>query len=1791
MVVFTGGVLNAQVDVLTAQYNVSRTSSNMQEQILTRANVNAAQFGKLFSRSLDAPFYASPLIVSNFNVPGVGTRNLVFVATLGNTVYAFDADDPSAANAYWSVNLGTPFTRSCCFLGPTIGILSTPVIDRSTNTIYLTAIVQASDVGLYVYALDLGTGALKFNSPRRITFTFPSGVTKTAADLPFQDTWLQRAGLLLVNNVLYVGTSAVWEGDTIFTQEGFIQTFKADDLSVQLASWETTPTSEGGGFWQAGRGIAADSSGNVFAAVNSGAYNPPSSFGNSIVKFSPGTLTPADWFTPANWSFLWANDLDVSANGVTLIPGTSLAFTGGKVGVIYLLDQTNLGKLEPGSGNSPLQQFQASQGCGTAQCGQHLATAFWPHASAPSLYVWDLYDSLRAYPFDTFSQRFLTGNATVGSLRPSRAGGMTISSNGSTDGTGIVWATTAAQDPLTTRVPGTLHAYNSSAIPQELYSSDQNSCRDSLGIFVKMSTPIVANGKVYVNTQSNVLPVYGLLSSLPPTSPPPGTVHVTVNASLAGPAIIVDGNTPCTGPAEFDWIPGSQHTIATYSPQGGTPGNAPQAGTPGVQFVWNGWSDSGALSHTVAPASAATYTANFTTQYLLMSGVSPEAAGGIAASPLSNSGYYNAGAGVQLTATPIAGCSFVNWSGALTGSANPQTVTMSAPQTVTANFQCGIAPPSSFVTGYSHKVLRNDFTGWVGMQFTVGNSALSVSALGRVSVYGNTGTHTVKLVNIDGTDVAGGAVSIPAIGGAAGKVNYTALASPVTLQANTAYYLLSQEVDGGDQWYDFAPLSTTSAAAVTNSLFSFAGTVWQRIGDPDTSYGPVSFQYTSVLQYPLTTSVLPAGSGSVVTNPSPAGGLYNSGASAQLTATPLAGCTFLNWTGALTGAANPQTVTMSGPQTVTANFQCDVPPATNFLTGYALNAPPLRNDFGGWVGMKLTVGPNPLALSSLGRICIAGNGQTHTVKFVGASDGSDVLGASASVNMAGCTAGQFVYGTVNGVTLTAGASYYLVSQESYGGDRWYDFGKVASTAAAAVNSSVYYYSGNWIPINPGKTSYVPPNFQYAVVTQTQYQLTSSVSPASGGSIAANPSSPSGYYNTGTPVQLTAAAAAGCTFVNWSGALSGNGNPQTVTMTSSQAVTANFQCSGTTAASFVTGYALSAPPLRNDFGGWVGMKLTVGSSPLAVSSLGRICVSGNTQTHAVKIVNASDGSDVPGATVALNMAGCAAGQFVYGAVNGVTMAAGASYYLASQEAQGGDRWYDQGAISATNAAAVSSAVYFYGGNWIPIGASNTSYVPPNFQYAVMAPQTQYLLSTSVSPAGGGSIAASPASAGGYYNSGTPVQLTATAAAGCTFVNWSGALTGAVNPQTVTMSSAQTVSANFQCITPPASGFVTGFALNGPSLRNDFTGWVGMKLTVGVNPLAVSALGRICVAGNALTHTVKLVNVSDGSDVSGASAPVNMVGCTPGQFTYATVSPGNLPAGASYYLVSQETQGGDRWYDQGAISVANAAAVNSSVYFYGGNWIPVGSGNASYVPPSFQYAVVTQTQYQLTSNVSPAGGGSIAANPAAAGGYYNSGAAVQLTATAATGCAFANWSGALSGSANPQTVTMTAAQTVTANFQCTTLPSTSFLTGYALNGPSLRNDFGGWVGMKLTVGASPLTVSSLGRICVAGNSQTHAVKFVNAGDGSDVAGASATIGMAGCTPGQFVYGAVSSINLPVGASYYLVSQEVSGGDRWYDFGAVSATNAAAVNSAVYFYGGNWIPVASANTSYVPPNFQYR
>ncbi len=791
--------------------------------------------------------------------------------------------------------------------------------------------------------------------------------------------------------------------------------------------------------------------------------------------------------------------------------------------------------------------------------------------------------------------------------------------------------------------------------------------------------------------------------------------------------------------------------------------------------------------------------------------------------------------------------------------------------------------------------------------------------------------------------------------------------------------------------------------------------------------------------------------------------------------------------------------------------------------------------------------------------------------------------------------------------------------------------------------------------------------------------------------------------------------------------------------------------------FLTG-GVSGASLRNNFSGWVGMKLTIGAKPVVVLSLGRLCSAGNSGTHVVKVVNAANGSDVPNGSASLNMAGCVTGQYLYATLGpSIILQANTPYYLVTQELSGGDLWYDRGTILPASDAAVPASVYsFDSSNWILASAANTSYVSPNFLYSVVLPPTitatvqsnpstaafsvdgntytspqsfkwisgsphalsvaspqsagsgaqdvwsawsdggtashsvsptadttftanflmGYLLTTSVSPPLGGSIAASPASATGYYNNGASVQLTANPAPGCAFSSWSGGFSGNNNPLSFTISAVTNVTANFQCSAPSGTSLVTAYALNGPALRNNFSGWVGMKFTVGVNALNVTVLGRISVIGNSGTHIVKIVRASDGGDVPGGSAAVSMAAGTAGQFNYAALAaPIVLAANTAYYLVTQELSGGDKWYDFGNILSSADVAVNNSVYSSDSiGWIPIGSRNSSYVPPTLLYSVVTPVpiavtvqsnpvgesfsvdgtaynsaqvfnwtsgsphtiataspqsagtgaqivwtgwtdggaishgvapasattftanfalQYLLNGSITPAGAGSLSYGPISATGYFASGTSVQVTALANPGCTFSNWSGDLSSSANPQSITMLAPHSVTANFQCDSTPTTStnFMTGFAPSGQGLRNDFSGWVGTAFTLGANPLMVSSLGRFCVAGNSGTHLVKLVYAGVGTDVPGGSASVSMAGCTAGQFVYSNLPApVTLPANASYYLVTQELAGGDQWYNHGAVSTTSAASISSSVYSSGSSWIRIDSRNTSFTPPDFVY-
>jgi hypothetical protein len=247
----------------------------------------------------------------------------------------------------------------------------------------------------------------------------------------------------------------------------------------------------------------------VYLSTAGGSYDGVSNLGSSTLKFTGRSLKLADWFTPKNHEYLFLQNIDMSAGGVTLIPSSTLMFSGGKEGVIFLLNRNDMGKLE-GAAGGPLQRFQASYGCGQKDCAQTLGTAFWRRQNDGVLYVWDRRDVLRAYNF--VNARFVTTPAAVSAVKPGMTGGPSVSANGSAVGSAIVWAVTTQSTRSGGRAPGTLRAFRASDVSQEIYNSDMNKARDAVGDFTKFAPPVVANGKVYVPTQSNAVSVYGLLN-------------------------------------------------------------------------------------------------------------------------------------------------------------------------------------------------------------------------------------------------------------------------------------------------------------------------------------------------------------------------------------------------------------------------------------------------------------------------------------------------------------------------------------------------------------------------------------------------------------------------------------------------------------------------------------------------------------------------------------------------------------------------------------------------------------------------------------------------------------------------------------------------------------------------------------------------------------------------------------------------------------------------------------------------------------------------------------------------------------------------------------------------------------------------------------------------------------------------------------------------------------------------------------------------------------------------------
>ncbi len=479
--------------VLTSRNDNNRTGLNANETTLTPANVNVEQFGKKFTFATDGYAVAQPLYLANANISGA--KNVVFVATEHDSVYAFDADGGSTAPLWHVSFLGPNITTVTqaevgSTIYPEIGITSTPVIDSGSGTIYVESLTKENGAYLQrLHALDVTNGDEKFGGPVKIEGSNGGRMFDPGVEL-------QRPGLLLSNGKIYVAFGS--HGDN-GPYHGWIFSYDAKSLQ-QTAVWCVTPTGSAGAIWMGGDGLAADGDANVYAATANGAFNAASggkNYSDSVLKVSADLSSVKDFFTPFDQQDMAAHDYDVGTGGVLLVPDQSsgpahLLIATNKSGNIYVINRDDMGHLA-GNGNTNIVQYIAGAIGSGVEDQNFSSPAYWNG----NVYFAGSFDNLKAYKL---SGGQLSLSSRSPNLFPAQGASPVVSANGDHDA--IVWAIERT---------GIVHAYDATDVTKELWNNTQNAGRDKLTAPVAHFTvATVINGKVYVGTKKS-LTVYGVL--------------------------------------------------------------------------------------------------------------------------------------------------------------------------------------------------------------------------------------------------------------------------------------------------------------------------------------------------------------------------------------------------------------------------------------------------------------------------------------------------------------------------------------------------------------------------------------------------------------------------------------------------------------------------------------------------------------------------------------------------------------------------------------------------------------------------------------------------------------------------------------------------------------------------------------------------------------------------------------------------------------------------------------------------------------------------------------------------------------------------------------------------------------------------------------------------------------------------------------------------------------------------------------------------------------------------------
>ncbi|MGA2371084.1 MAG: pyrrolo-quinoline quinone [Candidatus Korobacteraceae bacterium] len=513
-------LLTAQVPVTTYQYDNNHSGTNTQETILTPTNVNVSQFGRKTVFTVEGFVYAQPLYLPNLTIGGT-SHDVLFVATEHDQLYAFDVN---SGQQLWHTNflaagsgpllvVSTVSSNdvSCSDLVPEIGITGTPVIDTTTNTLYVSVETkeynpqtQSKAFRHRLHALDITTGLDKV-TPHGISAVVKGNGSGNLGGFITFNTLLanQRPSLLLADGQVFVSWSSHCD---LGNYHGWLMSFNKTSLAATGVILDT-PNGYEGGFWGGGSGPAADTAGSIYTATGNGSFDVNSGgidYGDSVMRltWSGSGISIADYFTPWDQQTLDDNDTDVNSGGVVLLPDQTgqyphLLVQVGKEGTIDLINRDNMGHWHSGNDDQIVQTLPFVIG------GIWGAPAFWNN----NAYFGGQYDHLKAFSFNPQTELLSTGPTSTSPESFAFPGPTpAVSSNGTTNG--VVWI--IESDNYNNGGNAILRAYNAQNLGSELYNSQQNAGRDQAGLPVKFSVPTVADGHVFVGAQGQVS-MYGLL--------------------------------------------------------------------------------------------------------------------------------------------------------------------------------------------------------------------------------------------------------------------------------------------------------------------------------------------------------------------------------------------------------------------------------------------------------------------------------------------------------------------------------------------------------------------------------------------------------------------------------------------------------------------------------------------------------------------------------------------------------------------------------------------------------------------------------------------------------------------------------------------------------------------------------------------------------------------------------------------------------------------------------------------------------------------------------------------------------------------------------------------------------------------------------------------------------------------------------------------------------------------------------------------------------------------------------